>query len=239
LASVKKILSIFIFCIPFLALSQETAILKGRAIDQFSQVVANANISIGGTETGTTTDSLGIFSLVVPANQTIKIRASHSSYQTKNLRYYLAPGETKTTILVFKYRVLPEYTVRSRREGEMTLTLEKVDLGDFATTGNFEARLGSELGVTMNNELSSAFNVRGGNFEENLIYVNDIEVYRPFLASSGPVSYTHLTLPTILRVHLYLLPSSLNTTTFTLTYNLLKTFSTSPPISHISSKGRE
>ena len=181
----KKLLLILLILTPAILFCQETATIKGRLISEIGNVVPNANISVVGESIGTTTDSLGYFTLKVPANKTIKLRISHSSYQTKNLKYKLNPNQTKTINPEFKFRVLPTFTVRTRRKGEMTMELIEIDDKLFPTTGNFEARLGSELGVTMNSELSSAFNVRGGNFEENLIYVNDIEVYRPFLARSG------------------------------------------------------
>ena len=51
------------------------------------------------------------------------------------------------------------------------------------TTGKVEAIIKSQAGVSSNNELSSQYSVRGGNFDENLVYVNDIEIYRPFLVA--------------------------------------------------------
>ena len=181
----KKTLFILGFIIPFLSLSQNNAAIKGTLINEIGYVVSDANISVVGSSTGVTTDSLGKFKLSVPSGS-IKIKISHSSYQQKNVKYFLNPGETKTIYPVFKFRVLPEYTVVTKSTDETMLTLIKVDDQLFPTpSGNFEARLSSEIGVAMNNELSSGYNVRGGNFEENLIYVNDIEIYRPFLASSG------------------------------------------------------
>ncbi len=181
----KKNLFILGLFTHFLSLSQNDATLKGTLINEIGYIVSDANISVVGSSKGVTTDSLGKFKLSVPSGN-VKIRISHSSYQQKNMRYFLKPGETKTIYPVFKFRVLPEYTVVTKSTDETMLTLIKVDDQLFATpSGNFEARLSSEIGVAMNNELSSGYNVRGGNFEENLIYVNDIEIYRPFLASSG------------------------------------------------------
>ncbi len=181
----KKILFILGFVLPLLSLAQNAATIKGTLINEIGYAVSDANISFVGSAGGTTTDSLGNFKLLVPSGS-IKIRISHSSYQQKNVKYFLRPGETKIIYPIFKFRVLPEYTVVTKSTDETMLTLIKVDDQLFPTaSGNFEARLSSEIGVAMNNELSSGYNVRGGNFEENLIYVNDIEIYRPFLASSG------------------------------------------------------
>ncbi|MCB0778447.1 MAG: Plug domain-containing protein, partial [Flavobacteriales bacterium] len=75
-------------------------------------------------------------------------------------------------------------TQRDREEG-----LESLDprVTRFAPSvqGGVEALLSGQLGVAMRNELSAGYNVRGGNFDENLVYVNGIEVYRPFLVRSG------------------------------------------------------
>ena len=171
--------------VPVFGFTQEKAILKGQLVSEINTVVPDANIVILGTNIGAITDSLGQFSINVPANEIIRVKISHSSYQTKNLKYKLKSNQIKVIEPVFRFRVLKEYTVVTKRTDETMLQLIKIDGKLFPTTGNFEARLGSEIGVTMNNELSSGYNVRGGNFEENLIYVNDIEIYRPFLASSG------------------------------------------------------
>ncbi len=181
----KNTLFILGILVQFMSFSQSSSYLKGTLINEIGYVVSDANISVVGSSVGATTDSLGRFKISVSPG-VVKIRISHSSYQQKTLKYSLEPGETKRISPVFKFRVLPEYTVVTKSTDETMLTLIKVDDQLFATpSGNFEARLSSEIGVAMNNELSSGYNVRGGNFEENLIYVNDIEIYRPFLASSG------------------------------------------------------
>ncbi|MGB1039410.1 MAG: TonB-dependent receptor [Flavobacteriales bacterium] len=181
----KNPLLILFFFLPFFGFSQSNATIKGKLIDEFGYTVRNANISISGTETGTATDSLGKFSLTVPANEEFKLRFSHAAYKTKNLKYKLAPNQVKVILPVFKYRVLPAYIVKSRRINETVLELENIDFDGAATTGDFLVRMGQEIGATKNSELGSGYNVRGGNFEENLIYVNDMEIYRPFLARSG------------------------------------------------------
>ena len=181
----KNPLLILFFFLPFFGFSQSTATIKGKLIDEFGFTVRNANISISGTETGTTTDSLGKFNLTVPANEEFKLRFSHAAYKTKTLKYKLAPNQVKVILPVFKYRVLPAHIVKSRRINETVLELENIDFDGAATTGDFLVRMGQEIGATKNSELGSGYNVRGGNFEENLIYVNDVEIYRPFLARSG------------------------------------------------------
>jgi hypothetical protein len=84
-------------------------------------------------------------------------------------------------------RLLNEVSVSARQE--RASTFQRIDVEDLTymptTTGKVEAIIKSQAGVSSNNELSSQYSVRGGNFDENLVYVNDIEIYRPFLVRSG------------------------------------------------------
>lgn len=169
---------------PFLGLTQN-ATIKGMLVDELGIRVADANIVVEGTEIKSFTDKNGKFDFFVPANTPVTLVFSHITYKKKKLTYLLSEGQVKVIYPVFKYRVLPEFTVTTKRTDETIETLINIKGVEIPSIGNFESRLGSEMGVTMNNELSSGYNVRGGNFEENLIYVNGIEIYRPFLASSG------------------------------------------------------
>ena len=169
---------------PFLGLTQN-ATIKGMLVDELGLRVADANIVVEGTEIKSFTDKNGKFDFFVPANTPVTLVFSHITYKKKKLTYLLSEGQVKVIYPVFKYRVLPEFTVTTKRTDETIETLINIKGVEIPSIGNFESRLGSEMGVTMNNELSSGYNVRGGNFEENLIYVNGIEIYRPFLASSG------------------------------------------------------
>ena len=180
----KNLFFILLVLIPFLGLTQN-ATIKGMLVDELGIRVADANIVVEGTEIKSFTDKNGKFDFFVPANTPVTLVFSHITYKKKKLTYLLSEGQVKVIYPVFKYRVLPEFTVTTKRTDETIETLINIKGVEIPSIGNFESRLGSEMGVTMNNELSSGYNVRGGNFEENLIYVNGIEIYRPFLASSG------------------------------------------------------
>lgn len=180
----KNLFFILLVFIPFLGLTQN-ATIKGMLVDELGIRVADANIVVEGTEIKSFTDKNGKFDFFVPANTPVTLVFSHITYKKKKLTYLLSEGQVKVIYPVFKYRVLPEFTVTTKRTDETIETLINIKGVEIPSIGNFESRLGSEMGVTMNNELSSGYNVRGGNFEENLIYVNGIEIYRPFLASSG------------------------------------------------------
>ncbi len=180
----KNLFFILLVLMPFLGLTQN-ATIKGMLVDELGIRVADANIVVEGTEIKSFTDKNGKFDFFVPANTPVTLVFSHITYKKKKLTYLLSEGQVKVIYPVFKYRVLPEFTVTTKRTDETIETLINIKGVEIPSIGNFESRLGSEMGVTMNNELSSGYNVRGGNFEENLIYVNGIEIYRPFLASSG------------------------------------------------------
>ncbi|MDG1175727.1 MAG: carboxypeptidase-like regulatory domain-containing protein [Flavobacteriales bacterium] len=180
----KNLFFILLVLMPFLGLTQN-ATIKGKLVDELGIRVADANIVVEGTEIKSFTDKNGKFDFFVPANTPVTLVFSHITYKKKKLTYLLSEGQVKVIYPVFKYRVLPEFTVTTKRTDETIETLINIKGVEIPSIGNFESRLGSEMGVTMNNELSSGYNVRGGNFEENLIYVNGIEIYRPFLASSG------------------------------------------------------
>ncbi len=133
------------------------------------------------------TDSTGEYRLTIPANNTVTLvfySVNFDKYSkqliTSTKSIYLSP------VLNFKNQ-LTEVEVQdlSSRGGSSTY-LEPKNFNQLPTlTGNVEDLIKTQIGVSSNNELSSGYSVRGGNFDENLIYVNDIEVYRPFLVRSG------------------------------------------------------
>ncbi len=89
-------------------------------------------------------------------------------------------------ILIFKNELITVEVTDFKSRSEETVRLDAKVYSQIPTpTGNLEDIIKTQLGVSSNNELSSGYSVRGGNFDENLIYVNDIEVYRPFLVRSG------------------------------------------------------
>jgi hypothetical protein len=168
--------------------SQGTAFVEGIITDEIDRPVEDASIFIRSSDLkGTFSNEKGYFKLEVPANEEFVLKVSHIRFKTKILRYEVAENKTKKIKLKFKFRSLGPVTIIARQKSGMVDEFVVIDGTEIATTsGNFEDIIKSGgLGVSSSNELSSGYNVRGGNFEENLIYVNDIEIYRPFLARSG------------------------------------------------------
>ena len=169
--------------------AQETATIFGTLKNKKGEAMENANIAIVGEPGGTKSDKNGNFSLVIPANQDVEVGISYIGYEAVIKTFHLAPGEKAeyspsmtsniTDIGVFNYEE------EGSRLGTMTKIEPKLASNFISTNGSFEDIIKTFPGVSSNNELSSQYSVRGGNYDENLVYVNDIEIYRPFLIRAG------------------------------------------------------
>jgi len=138
---------------------------------------------------GTTTNAKGEFLLRVPAKKPITVIFSSIGYKTFSDSVYAQPDETviKEIVMPAQNLELAEIIVNEQRRNAgniISLDPKIIDIIPNAS-GSLETMLKTFPGVSSNNELSSQYNVRGGNFDENLVYVNDIEVYRPFLIRAG------------------------------------------------------
>ena len=168
-------------------IAQKTTILKGTVKNKDKKAIENVSVEFGLT--GTVTDKEGNYSLRIPFKKEITLKFSHISYKT-----YTHTTKAKSRnairfspILVLKTEKLAEVVVKDRRkeaEGIISIVVAKAKAIIGANAG-IENILMTLPGVNNNNELSTQYNVRGGNFDENLVYVNGIEVYRPFLVRSG------------------------------------------------------
>jgi len=136
----------------------------------------------------TNSNEKGFYSLKVDAGKTITLVFLSASYQTINHTITAVAGEniTFSPKMEFKNNLTEvEVTDVKGRSGE-SIRIDPLVFNQLPSpTGNIEDIIKTQIGVSSNNELSSGYSVRGGNFDENLIYVNDIEVYRPFLVRSG------------------------------------------------------
>jgi hypothetical protein len=168
---------------------QETGVLKGIVRDSIGDPVDLANVTLQGTQVGTMTNLDGSYELKVPAGRSYTVVISCVGYRTKQFAVRLGADETRDQdiSLLRDIRAIREVSVNARQERGSTF--QRIDVEDLnympTTTGKVETIIKSQAGVSSNNELSSQYSVRGGNFDENLVYVNDIEIYRPFLVRSG------------------------------------------------------
>lgn len=183
--------SILLFLLLFFAASAsyaQKAQIKGIILDKNNNPVEGVTINFG--EQGTTTNINGFYILTIPANQKITLVFNHISLKKTVLKVELKPNED------FEYNFqmsdseeqLPEVILTSgnRRRVEGITSIEPDAIGKIpGANAGVENILKTLPGVNSNNELSTQYAVRGGNFDENLVYVNEIEVYRPFLIRSG------------------------------------------------------
>lgn len=186
-----KTLQSSLFCLFFFIISigfAQKATLKGIIFDEENQVVAGANVTYNSS--GTISDFNGIYNLEIPANKDVVITFSHINYKMVQITVNLSPNEDFELNPVLNTNIEEIGTVvisgreNKRVEGITTLTPETVRKMVGVNAG-VENLLKSLPGVNSNNELSTQYAVRGGNYDENLVYVNEIEVYRPFLIRSG------------------------------------------------------
>ncbi|HBK83842.1 MAG TPA: TonB-dependent receptor [Flavobacterium sp.] len=167
----------------------QTSQIKGVILNEFNEPVENVSIKAG--KKGTTTDKTGFYVLEVPANTKLEIVYTHLSYKKTTLKDL----ELKTNE---SYEFNPVLNVKVEQIGEVTLTgtnkkriagitaIEPIIIRRIpGANAGIENIIKTLPGVYSNNELSTSYAVRGGNYDENLVYVNEIEVYRPFLIRSG------------------------------------------------------
>lgn len=183
----KTILVIFFFCFGFVVFAQ-SAHIKGIILDKNNQPVDNVNVSCRSI--GTKSNVNGYYSLEVPANQKVTVVFSHISLKKVTVSFTLKPDEYYEFDLVMNDQdeqmgeVVITVNNKKRVQGITIIEPELIRKIPGANAG-VENILKSLPGVNSNNELSTQYAVRGGNYDENLVYVNEIEVYRPFLIRSG------------------------------------------------------
>ena len=163
--------------------------IYGYGTDSDNTGIELANVFLKGTTTGTTTNRNGYYDLQFELQDTVTLVFSMLGYVTTEQRFFTDLDVVNINIqLPTDAEILSEIEVRGIRK--QFGTMEQADakttrvLPD-ATGGGIESLLITFAGVRQNNELSSQYNVRGGSFDENAVYVNGIEVHRPLLLRAG------------------------------------------------------
>lgn len=168
---------------------EETATIYGRITDPEGNPIFLANVAVEGTTRGTITNEEGSFELEIPAVTNVRIIISCMGYQQIEERISGSRGERIeiSRTLQIAVQSLEEVSVSEEYDRSSTLTRIDIRTLDYlpTTSGGVEAILRTLPGVVSTSELSSQYSVRGGSFDENLVYVNDIEIHRPFLIRSG------------------------------------------------------
>jgi hypothetical protein len=163
--------------------------ITGRVTDENNQPLELVSIGLIGYPGGTSSASDGTYSIQIPAGKQVALLFSFIGYGTDTTFVKVNPGEKLRVNRVIKSTatILNSIVVENRQVRNSNLT--RIDPRTVNAipnaSGGIETLLKSMPGVVSNNELSSQYSVRGGNYDENLVYVNDIEIYRPFLIHSG------------------------------------------------------
>jgi len=183
---VKK-LFLLLFIFPALVVSQNTTSIKGYITNKQQTPIKNVSVSFNNK--GTISNADGYYELTIPIRKTIHITFSHVSYKKHVKKITLRSKRVLkySPVLISLNNKLNEVVVKNKTneaKGITTIDIAKVKRLPGVNAG-VENLLMTFAGVNNNNELSTQYNVRGGNFDENLVYVNGIEVYRPFLIRSG------------------------------------------------------
>lgn len=184
----RKFLLALLLTVVGLAAVSQNATYFGYVRDANKKPVEFANVIVVGTNIGASTDASGYFEISVPAGQDLEVQISFLGYEPFTQKIKLKPNERKqvTAILNEGAVMLPTADIGATSERQVSGTRLNPQISmKIPTTGGFEDILKALPSVASNNELSSQYNVRGGNYDENLVFVNDIEVYRPQLIRSG------------------------------------------------------
>lgn len=191
-AMILRVFCTFLCCcffFSFQSAAQNNAKITGRITDAQSGLpMESISISVRGTSIATYSDSTGYYSLEIPSGKELVIVINGLSVKTKTIRKSFAEGSTEEINLTMESssKNLPGVNIEDKQTRASTLTrLDPKVVATLPTSGGIESLLKTLPGVSSNNEMSSQYNVRGGNYDENLIYVNDVEIYRPFLVRSG------------------------------------------------------
>ena len=162
--------------------------VSGKLIDENEKFISNVSIVILGKTTGIISNDSGYFRLKVAAAKSFALVFSHTGYNEVQKNFYLSDGEEeKISIVMDRGQSTLETVVVSDDKDRKEIGLTKINPKNAlilpSTTGGVEGLI--KILVGSNNELTSQYSVRGGNYDENLMYINDFEIFRPYLVRSG------------------------------------------------------
>jgi hypothetical protein len=187
---VKKFLAIFLPC---LLLSwgsyAQNGYLTGSVKSNLGEPLQFVNFAIKGTTIGTTTNKDGRFELAIPAGKSVTVIYSFIGFESDSLVIRLQENERKLVHLELRQASTQLESIEIKDNQIRTNTFSRLNPKVLTYIPTINASVEDLIktlpGVSSRNELSSQYSVRGGNFDENLVFVNDIEIYRPFLVRSG------------------------------------------------------
>jgi Outer membrane receptor proteins, mostly Fe transport len=189
----KKAIYIIIILIlfPMVMLAQGKVTILGKVTngDGSNSPVEFATVRIGGTAIGTNTGLDGTFKLTCPSSDTIRVHVACIGFAEESRTLIQPKGEiTLNFVLHENTKMLDEVNVTEYKKETSTMgsvSIDQLKRSPDVSGGSVEALITTMAGVNSSNEMSSQYSVRGGTFDENSVYINGVEVYRPQLISSG------------------------------------------------------
>ena len=186
----RKQLLIFLLLFPFIHLlaQKSGAIISGKILDENENPLPGVSIVLLGRETGLASSDSGTFRLHVPADKAFALVFSYTGYKSLQQNFIMNDKEEEHIIIRMERSEskLDSITVtdeRDRKEAGLIRMNPKDAINIPTPIGGIESLI--KVYVGSNNELTSQYSVRGGNYDENLIYVNDFEIFRPYLVSNA------------------------------------------------------
>ena len=184
---ITSVLTIFMV-LSHVELSAQTFTLQGKVSDTDNNPIELVNVAVVNQGKMTMTNLKGEYSIELQSEDSVVVRYSMIGYKTKTRILRNPKGKQTLQIQLFSDTDLDEVEIVADRK--LVGQVQTIDTKDMKTmpsaTGNaVEELIQGQAGVSTHSELSSQYNVRGGSFDENSVYINDVEVYRPFLVRSG------------------------------------------------------
>jgi hypothetical protein len=167
---------------------KKLAVVAGRVLDENEKPLPGVSVTVLGRQSGLMTSDSGTFRLKVPAEHAFALVFSFTGYKTEQRNFLLNEQEEEQVVIRMEkgQKTLQEVIVSDQRESRETGLVRinpKNAINIPAPVGGIESLL--KIFVGSNNELTSQYSVRGGNYDENLVYVNDFEVFRPYLVNNA------------------------------------------------------
>ena len=172
-----------------LIIQGQNVVIKGFVVDKDNKPIAGSSIYEQKSGIGAITDSQGKFSFTLknPGKYTLVIKAMN--YNTLDTTLYIPQKGLSVKFVLNAQAYAMNPIVKTAEYNELTgstrMTYKVFNLVPSASGNAVETLIKTAMGVQSNNELSSQYNVRGGNFDENLVYINGIQIFRPMLIHSG------------------------------------------------------
>lgn len=186
---IKSALTLLFVAITAIGAHGENVRISGKVIDSEDKPVEFATVRIAHTAIGTNTNLKGDYTLSVAQKDTVDIIFSCIGFKTVQHKLISPKGDLTLNVRLYPTDVdLREVEVigyRQNSNGMQTLNTESYKLSPDVSGGSVEALITTMPGVNSSNEMSSQYSVRGGSFDENSVYINGMELYRPQLVRSG------------------------------------------------------